>query len=176
MAEELNTEAIKWARQALKQYGLVPQRVEVLRHLGNLVLRVETPEPFCLRICTPGADESQLRAEIEWLDALNGQTNLRVPRPVPARVGTPLSEVGGRYCVLFQWIEGEPVSRAMSVDVASVTGEVLATLHRHAQGFNPTAKLRRRYDAELAHRSSILVDNRCGQPPRGRARRTHAHG
>jgi Ser/Thr protein kinase RdoA (MazF antagonist) len=109
---------------------------------------VETPEAFCLRICEPGADEAQVKAEIEWLDALKRDTPLNVPRPVPALDGKSLSQIDGRYCVLFRWIEGEPVSRTMSAEMASVAGQILAILHRHVRAFRPTARVSRRYDVE----------------------------
>lgn len=122
----------------LEQYNLQSAPTTVMRDLGNLVLRVDAEKTYALRICTPDTSRQRLHTEVEWLAALRRDTDLLVPKPVANRRGNLVSEVEGRLCVLFEWLEGSPVSDSLSTTIASAIGEMAAKLHHHALHYHPT--------------------------------------
>jgi Ser/Thr protein kinase RdoA (MazF antagonist) len=81
-----------------------------MRDLGNLVLRVDAEKTYALRLCTPDMSRQRLDTEANWLAALRRDMDLLVPEPVVNIRGNLVSEVEGRLCVLFEWLEGSPKS------------------------------------------------------------------
>ena len=121
--------------QILALYDLEDVDTELIRHYDNLFYKIKTERTYALRICSPKTTRKQLKDEINWLVALRQDTTLLVPQPVVNRQGNFIIQVEDRYCVLFEWIEGEPVSRMMSSEVAKKTGYMMAQLHLHASSY-----------------------------------------
>jgi Ser/Thr protein kinase RdoA (MazF antagonist) len=80
---------------------------------------------------------------MEWLAALNRDTSLVVPEPVPTRDGELLTvvEVEGvpepRICALFRWVEGRFLDAGLTPAHLERVGGLMARLHLHAEGYAP---------------------------------------
>ena len=116
--------AIVLAEAALGRYGLREARLHLLRHEFKQVFRVELPtgEEFALRMYgTPRAARDELhsddprlrttvklrspetlREQLTWLSALERETDLLVPEPVPLPDGPVVGHVS---------VEGVPERR-----------------------------------------------------------------
>ncbi|WP_256997550.1 phosphotransferase [Gloeobacter morelensis] len=107
------------------------------------MVRVETDaRRYALRVCEPQVSAAQLQTELDWLQALKRDTDLCVPTPVTSVQGNlvtaSIDESAVQWwCVLFDWIDGEPVSRQMSEQAAARVGELAAELHLHARRWTP---------------------------------------
>lgn len=122
---------------ALALYGLDSASTELIRDYDNLVYRVEAKQVYALRICPLNLTQARIKSEVDWSIALTHDTDLLVPKPVLNQQGKLISQLGDRFCVLFEWLEGEPVSRNMSLEVASQIGKLMAKLHQHASSYSP---------------------------------------
>jgi Ser/Thr protein kinase RdoA (MazF antagonist) len=135
--------------QVLNAYGLETASITTLRHLGNYVAKVEHEgQTFGLRICVPETKPERLQVELEWLEALSRDTPLSVPQPIKNKEGEFVTKLSDRHALVFTWVEGEPVSRHISVSVAAQIGELMATLHEHAHRYQPKHYVGPVYDAE----------------------------
>ncbi|MGL4608114.1 MAG: phosphotransferase [Trueperaceae bacterium] len=123
----------------LKYYGLENATTKLMRDYENLIYRVEANQTYALRLCTPEMDEKILATEVNWLAAIRNETDVLVPKPVLNKEGNFISHAEGRLCVLFEWLEGEPVSKTMSEEVASHVGTMMAELHRQASSYQSEA-------------------------------------
>ncbi len=134
------------AQHVLADYGLAGAHVTPLMYINNAVFAVQMADArYALRLLRRGGQrESWLRSELLWLDVLCRETRLCVPRPVYTRHGAFVTraQVEGLdtplLCALFDWVEGEAAPSA-TITLAQVesAGVFLATLHNHAQGFQP---------------------------------------
>lgn len=133
--------------KALAAWGLESADAKLVRHYDNLVYKAKTEnKTYALRICSPKTTQPQLKAEIDWLIALRRDTNLIVPKPTPNKQGNFISQLDDKYCVLYEWLEGEPVSQTMSSKVARQIGEMMATLHLHAADYSSDRQAVNCYD------------------------------
>ncbi|ADM08525.1 homoserine kinase [Parvularcula bermudensis HTCC2503] len=82
---------------------------------------------------TPTADLPYFLAVMDHLSA----HGISVPRPLHARDGRSLREVGGRPAALFTFLEGRDL-KAPDAENARAAGTALAALHRAAAGFEQT--------------------------------------
>jgi Ser/Thr protein kinase RdoA (MazF antagonist) len=132
--------------EALKQYDLDVRRVRSLAQEMNAIFRLDLAdgEKLALRVCVGGdiahtADE--IRAEMAWLHALAEETDLIVPRPVPARNGEFVVTASTpdvpepRQCVIFSWVPGRNLADALTLENIRKQGAFMAALHEHAAGF-----------------------------------------
>lgn len=85
--------------------------------------------------------------ELEWLSALSKDTHLEVPEPIKNKDGEFITQLSDRNALLFKWVDGEPVSQHMSVDIAAKIGELIAILHEHTRHYKPTSFVGPVYDA-----------------------------
>lgn len=131
---------------ALAAYDLQGSRYRLISDRENSIYKVDGDRSYMLRLGASDADRQHLRSEVSWLIAIRNDTNLLVPTPVPNASGDLITQVGNRCCVLFEWLEGEPVSQIMSPAIASQIGEMMATLHRHAEQYRPENSTSSRYD------------------------------
>lgn len=171
------------ARRALSAYGLEEADLFFLRHSDNVTYRVETllGETMLLRLHVPvtaamgshGSDPTSVRSELLWLEALCRDTDLVLQQPLRSRSGslvTPIAAAGldrAVNCTLLRWLEGQPYHRDLeSEHTARQIGQILATLHNHASGWEiPTLFMRPSRDAAyfesvLAGLRPALVDGR----------------
>ena len=132
-------------KTALSFYGLDTD-TKLLRNYDNLVYQVKAEQVYALKIYSPTINYQRLISTVEWLSALRRDTDLLVPKPVPNNRGNLISQIEDRYCVLFEWLNGEPVSRSMSSEVARKIGEIIAKLHLHAVNYRPNNYTGDRFD------------------------------
>ncbi|ADV66265.1 phosphotransferase enzyme family protein [Deinococcus maricopensis] len=114
---------------ALHPYGLSGAPFTVLRTLGNVVARVDTPDgPRGLRVCRSSVTRERLHEEFRVLAAARA-AGLDVPEPLPDVTGDPLPRAQGRDVALFRWVPGEGAGAHMSEAVAAQLGTLSAHLH-----------------------------------------------
>jgi Ser/Thr protein kinase RdoA (MazF antagonist) len=130
------------ARAALDEQGVAVGRLRWMGEHSNYLFRVDTTtgDRLVVRVCLPGGrSDAELDAELAWLAALAGDTDLTVPA---ARFSTHLATAdlpaGGR-CIAFAWVEGRHCEARPSRRLVADLGRVLATLHAHARRFRPPA-------------------------------------
>lgn len=137
------------ALRALDSYDLHAQGVRLLTNETNGIFRVDAADGqrYVLRVGRGGHighSASQVRSEAEWLSALAHDSDLRIPVPVPSSAGDTVTEVeidgvpGRRNCVLFRWLPGRVLGRALSSANLAAYGELAARLHEHAGVFEPS--------------------------------------
>ena len=95
----------------LRHYHLKISHLEILQSHGSLVARVETPDTaYVLRICYPMTPLERVQEELNWLFALQRDTDLVVPSPVANEQGAFItswtaSELDSLpHGVLFKWV------------------------------------------------------------------------
>lgn len=132
---------------ALPAWELDVRRVRLLTNDFNGVFRVDTTDgPFVLRVSLPYRSDAELRAEWEWLAALQGVVD--VPRPIPTRTGERWATAAApgvpdaRRCVMFTWVGGRPMRATDEPSVFASLGEATASLHAHAAGWRRPRGLR----------------------------------
>jgi Ser/Thr protein kinase RdoA (MazF antagonist) len=136
------------ALAALQQYDLEVRRVRLITNDLNGIFRLDTAdgERYALRVSLPGASGhplAEIRSEMMWLEALHRDTDLPVPRVVPARDGARVTtvEVPGvpepRHCAVFGWVPGPDLADRLSPENLEKLGELAARLHAHAEAFVP---------------------------------------
>lgn len=135
------------ASAVLAQFGLAGAEVRPVVYIHNAVFAVTTAsgEQFALRLLRPGSrPDGWLRSELDWLEAINRETRLCVPRPLRTTSGEhfALAQVAGldeplRASVLH-WLAGDSLSpEAMTPHHAGQLGRFLAELHRFSAIFRP---------------------------------------
>jgi len=133
---------------ALAQYDLPVRRVRLVTNDLNGIFRVDTAggERHMLRVSLPGTGGhslAEIRSEMMWLEALHRDTDLGVPRPVPARDGALVTTALApgvpepRHCAVFGWVPGPNLADRMSLENIEKLGELSARLHDHAETFAP---------------------------------------
>jgi Ser/Thr protein kinase RdoA (MazF antagonist) len=148
------------AQAALQEYSLPQARVTPLKHEHNTTFRVRTGDGqvYVLRIHRPGQHSIQaIHSELLWLAALNRDTSLDIPRPIPTKDGSffTLKALEGvpepRVCVLFPWLEGRFLDEQLKPAHLEQVGRFTAQLHEHAAGWpRPAGFLRGRVDVLTA--------------------------
>ena len=117
----------------------------------NGIFRVDTTDgrKSILRVTLPegGHNLDHIAAEMDWLVALARDTNLSVPRPLPARNGSLVVESSAsgvpkaRWCEIFSWVPGKDLAEDMSPVQSRQIGRMMARLHTHALTYQPPANL-----------------------------------
>ncbi|MEK7477063.1 MAG: phosphotransferase [Candidatus Coatesbacteria bacterium] len=138
---------LELARKALGAYPVAIKRVAFLANHSNHLFRVDAKDggKYALRITSPiechGIDE--VRSEIAFLEFVRQHAGLRVPEPLRARNGRPVSAVRmpgtgeSRPSVLFRWIAGTEVGSDITDETMHMLGACTASLHVHAMHFRP---------------------------------------
>jgi len=139
------------ALNALTHYELVVTRLQLITNDMNGIFRVDTRdgEKFILRVTMPegGHNHDHVAAEMDWLAALARDTDLSVPRPLPAKDGSLVVEAGAdgvpeaRLCEVFSWVGGKDLAEDMSESNIFKLGELMAGLHVHASTYHPPSDL-----------------------------------
>jgi Ser/Thr protein kinase RdoA (MazF antagonist) len=146
---------------ALRAYPLEIKRLSLLSHGFNTIFRIDDARgrKFALRLNVNSRRTLEnVRGELAWLEALNRETDLRVPVVVPTRDGKLLQSLEHEYAprrllsALFEWIPGPNISDNLTDAVVEELGLVTAKLHAHALSF----KLSK--DCELPTTESIFYD------------------
>lgn len=111
-----------------------------VRHGENTTYRVTAADGrrFALRIHRPGYQTVEAtRSELAWMDSLRA-SGVRTAPAVPGVDGDPLQTVRGpadlvRTAVLFEWIDGVPLSAIGELEPWPRLGELMARIHVHGQ-------------------------------------------
>jgi len=134
------------AVDALRQYDIAVQRLTLISHHLNILYRVDTStgKRFALRISSPTwRSHLELQSELQWLIALDRETDIGAHTPLPNRSGELITTLAGhgvpesRRCVLFTWVPGVEVASRLTPENVEKMGELSARLHRHGQDFQP---------------------------------------
>jgi Ser/Thr protein kinase RdoA (MazF antagonist) len=130
------------ARAALDEQGVTVGRLRWMGEHSNHLFRADTTtgDRLVVRVCLPGGrSDAELDAELAWLAALAGDTDLTIPAArFSAHLATADLPAGGR-CIAFAWVEGRHCEARPSRRLVADLGRVLATLHAHARRFRPPA-------------------------------------
>ncbi|MBZ0289368.1 MAG: phosphotransferase, partial [Anaerolineae bacterium] len=136
------------AQRVISVYGIAAASIKPLNTVNNAVFAVETSDAwFVLRLHRHGLRRlDALESELHWLEAINRETRLCVPRPVPSREGTWLSSVAVEgldkplRCSLLSWLEGIFYkTSAMTPEQVAGMGAFLAQLHQFSELYQPPA-------------------------------------
>ena len=111
-----------------------------VRHGENTTYSVTAPDGrrFALRVHRPLYQTPEaIRSELAWMESLR-QSGVRTPAPVPGVDGDPLQTATAgpgwsRSTVLFEWIDGVPLSAVGEVGPWERLGELMARIHAHAR-------------------------------------------
>ena len=154
---------------ALRSYDVECAQIDFISHGENATFRVEAADGqvYLLRVHHPASSHfpaacrrrEAIESELEWLSALNHDTNLVVPQPVQTQNGKWIACVSREdfpetlCCTLLRWIEGEHPAHPLSIEQARNIGAAVAHVHAHGAQWNkPIAFTRPRYDMEWFHR------------------------
>lgn len=130
---------------ALQAYPLTVARLRVVYHGYNTTFRVDTTDQrtFALRInVNSHKTDSELRAEMAWIDALSRETEVSVPVPQRTRQGRLTTAVWlpslGRSlpAALFAWLRGPNVETGAAPAHLRAAGQAMADMHTHAEGWS----------------------------------------
>jgi Ser/Thr protein kinase RdoA (MazF antagonist) len=126
---------------ALARFGLGGgASATFVRHGENTTYRVTAGDgrQFALRIDRPGYQTVEaIRSELAWMDSLRA-SGVRTAPAVPGLDGDPVQTVPDRTdlertAVLFEWIDGVPLSAVGGLEPWARLGELMAQIHIHAR-------------------------------------------
>lgn len=137
------------ALEALTAYGVDWTEVEFLAEETNTTFRVRAREAcFALRIGQdPDVAVLDVQTELQWLASL-AEAGLPAVRACATPTGTGAVRVDEptsgrpRTCVLFRWLPGTLMANEVSPRRYRQLGQLLATLHDHAEAFSPPSSFR----------------------------------
>lgn len=143
--QQLTERSEALARLALARYDFSPRaEVRVINLSENVTLRIDDPvtaERAVMRIHRPGYHHiSQIKSELQWLDALLASRTVDVPPPIGARNGDRVVTVddgdGPRYVTVCGWLDGAmPDVDGDLVAQFAMLGAVTARLHEQVAGW-----------------------------------------
>ncbi|MCJ7703499.1 MAG: phosphotransferase, partial [Anaerolineales bacterium] len=132
--------------EALKAYDIQVKRVNFFTRETNTMFKVRSDagERFMFRIYSD--EETTLKenqAEIYWLQAIKRDTNIKITEPVARRDGRYITIAslpgvpGKKRCILFKWVPGRQLEKALNPKNYAKLGEAMARLHNHAGPLGP---------------------------------------
>ncbi len=133
---------------ALAHYELKSPEIAYFGFSTNLLYLVRTAsgERFVLRLAFPGwRTFEDLWSEALWLDALNRDTAIPVPRIIPARSGEYVLPLCGPgipdtwNTSLMSWVPGRLLGHYLTARNLEKMGELFAELHFHGAAWTPPA-------------------------------------
>lgn len=132
------------ARSALCRFDVQWNALTLLSYSSNVIFRTTGSDgpSYVLRIHTSGQVTAEsIGSELRWLLAIRRDTQIRVPNPVRGVDGSFVQEVSvdglidSRFCVLFEWMDGETLDEELTAKEFCKIGQVMAGLHEHARHF-----------------------------------------
>ena len=126
---------------ALARFGLGGgASATFVRHGENTTYRVAADDgrQFALRIDRPGYQTIEaIRSELAWMDSLRA-SGVRTAPAVPGVDGDPVQTVSlagdlERTAVMFEWIDGVPLSAVGGLEPWARLGELMAQIHIHGR-------------------------------------------
>jgi Ser/Thr protein kinase RdoA (MazF antagonist) len=150
------------ATRALNAYPIDALRLTPLMHGDNTTFRIDTVDRarFVLRIHRPSRKTpDEVRSELLWLTALQHETDLVAPIPVPTRAGELVTVASiaavpePRMCVLLRWIPGRFIDDTLTPAHLERVGAFMARLQNSGARFKPPQGFTRG-----------RLDHLCGKP------------
>jgi Ser/Thr protein kinase RdoA (MazF antagonist) len=135
------------AAEALKQFGVSPASFRLVNFGYNCTYRIVTNDGQLLGLrinLSSKRTPANLRAEVQWLRALNDQTDLRVPQPLLTANGNEFAEVflpGSDQpvsAVLYRWLPGNTLPDEPTKTQLRAMGAAIAKMHEFAEHWRPT--------------------------------------
>lgn len=127
---------------ALQRYGIENAKLTFICDKENTVFRIDTldQQQYVLRISNP---QMLMRLEVEllWLLALQTDTALSVPEPIPAQDGTLVQVIATegipetRCVTLLRWVPGQILDDQPTPNLLTQMGAFMAQLHNHTEQF-----------------------------------------
>jgi Ser/Thr protein kinase RdoA (MazF antagonist) len=166
---------------ALEHYELEAARVRLITNETNGIFRIDTTDgrKLVARVGLGGEighSTGQVKAETDWLVALDRETDLSVPVPLSSRDGRRFVTVGApgvpdrRNVVIFSWLSGVPLDERLTDETVDAYGALAAALHRHGRQHRPAdpAALARYDRAHPFDEAVVLFDPDDRLMPPGR--------
>lgn len=136
------------ALEAIKGYPIKVAKLRLIQNDWNATFRIDTTrgKKYVMRINRAGLGAVSLeilQAELAWVDALNRETTLKMPKPLANKEHSfvTTTKVDGvpepRHCIIFSWLPGKTVADHLSPDSYFKLGQLSAQLHLHAKKFRP---------------------------------------
>lgn len=158
---------IDYAKEAISLYPITNPEIEYIRHNENMtfkVIDVIDNKSYILRIHKPATEGflgiqhsyEGLKSEVELLNAINVNKELKVQKPIQNSLGDYVSEynsasLGKCYVTLLEWIDGDMLTLKEEglEDIAFSIGEKLGVLHKLFSEFKPKEGFKRpKYNIE----------------------------
>jgi Ser/Thr protein kinase RdoA (MazF antagonist) len=125
----------------VQSYGLEDAQLTRLGGADNINFRLDHDgKSYVLRLRTSARhDYATVSSELTWLESLERDTSLVVPKPLRNQEGDFITVIkddnGQTFCTLMTWIEGKvpPTVDAMTDTLLAKAGGLMAQLHAHAQ-------------------------------------------
>ncbi|MEV0286548.1 phosphotransferase [Kribbella sp. NPDC050820] len=144
------------ALRALGDFPVGEARLTFVAHGENTTFRVDSGDGrFLMRVHRPnrhgpGVDSRiAVGSELDWLAALQADTELSVPTPIRARSGEWTAVADGRVCSVLGWQRGRMQAAHPRAVHFRRLGGILARLHDHASAWAPPSGfVRMRWDWE----------------------------
>lgn len=138
------------ALAGVREYPLPEGRLSFLTHGENTTYRHDSDAGrYLVRVHRPqrhGRDvdpERAIASEIAWLRALHSDTDLAVPQALDSRSGSPTRWVSAagetRVVSVLGWMDGRIREGSARPVHLRRLGTAMATLHRHADNWQPPA-------------------------------------
>ena len=143
-ADPLNdSELARLAEDAMELYPPPVQgEPRLFTRSENATFRIDAgSQSYALRIHRSRYHQKQdIESELAWLDALDRDLGIHVPRPVSSergeRVLTLIAPDGThRHAVLFRWMEGTMPTTDVEPQSFQRLGEITARLHQHSRNW-----------------------------------------
>ena len=132
------------ARAALAEYGLAVRELQSLKYYNNATYRVVATDgaEYALRVTSNYYGEAELRSEMQWLSAMQGERDVRLPNPEHASGGSFVVRATSkalpepRLCVLCRWTPGTHCrEESLGANELARLGRATGLLHRKSAAF-----------------------------------------
>ena len=136
------------AVEALRSFPVSVDRLTLLEHGFNTTFRVDTTDgtKLAMRVnVNSRRSPANIAAELQWIDALARDTNLRVAAPLRTTGGDLVASVFspdlGRdlSVAVFSWLNGRDLGEAPTLEKMRAAGRAMATLHDHGATWCPSS-------------------------------------
>lgn len=156
------------AQQALEQYDIQVVNLSPVAQSGAAVFKIKDHQGlfYSLRIHLPKSSTLEkiwtrrdvLDSELAWLDALNGDTTLTLPKPQRNQQGSYVTHVDEIHCTMLSWVAGDQKHYFTNEQELQSTAEMTAALHHQASKWQPPSSfVRPTYDtARVRHALDLL--------------------
>ena len=133
------------AKTAVPVYGLNPESaLTMINHSENTTFRIDDPASgarAALRIHRNDYHSKHgIGCELAWMKALREETGVITPTPIASPDGELINmleapDLKPRYCVLFEFLDGEEPSEDELLGPFRVLGEISGRFHKHSEGW-----------------------------------------